>query len=116
MTKEEAMKRRTRTLVIGTAVAAALGTGAGIATASGGDDQETPITGDALTQASKAALAHTGGGQVTQTEVGDEDSYYEVEVTLPDGSETDVQLDRSFVVVSSEVEGADEDEADGSDA
>jgi len=53
----------------------------------------------ALEQASAAALAHTGGGRVTETEVGDEDSYYEVEVTLDDGSQVDVQLDESFHVV-----------------
>ena len=45
------------------------------------------------------ALAATGGGRVTGTEVGDEESYYEVEVTLDDGSQVDVQLDESFHVV-----------------
>jgi hypothetical protein len=40
-----------------------------------------------------------GGGTVTETEVGDEESYYEVEVTQPNGSQTDVQLDRDFDVV-----------------
>ena len=44
-----------------------------------GPDQ--PIGGSALDQASAAALQHTGGGQVTDTEVGDEESYYEVEVS-----------------------------------
>jgi uncharacterized membrane protein YkoI len=39
---------------------------------------------------------------VTETEVGDEESVYEVEVTLDDGSQVDVQLDRSFRVVDSE--------------
>jgi uncharacterized membrane protein YkoI len=38
---------------------------------------------------------------VTETEVDDEESYYEVEVTLDDGSQVDVQLDRSFNVVGS---------------
>ena len=36
---------------------------------------------------------------MTGTEVGDEDSFYEVEVTLDDGSQIDVQLDNAFVVV-----------------
>ena len=40
-------------------------------------------------------------GRVTETEVGDEDSYYEVEVTLDDGSQVDVQLGRDFDVVGS---------------
>src|ERR1700752_778330 len=64
-----------------------------------GPDQA--IGGSALDQASAAALKHTGGGQVTETEVGDEESYYEVEVTRSDGSQVDVQLDRNFGVVGS---------------
>lgn len=67
------------------------------------DDDETdqPITGAALTKASEAALDHLGEGRVTDTEVGDEDSYYEVEVTLEDGRQIDVQLDEDFNVVDS---------------
>ena len=45
---------------------------------------------------------HTGGGKVTETEVGDEESAYEVEVTRDDGSQVDVQLDRDFKVVGDE--------------
>ncbi len=67
-----------------------------------GPDQ--PIGGTALDQASAAALQHTGGGQVTETEVGDEESYYEVEVTRDDGTQVDVQLDRSFNVVGGEID------------
>ncbi|HEX6310844.1 MAG TPA: hypothetical protein VF152_04410 [Acidimicrobiia bacterium] len=85
---------------------AAVGAGTGIAVAaSGGDDGEAPITGDALDRAKAAALAETGGGRVTGTEVGDEESYYEVEVTLDDGTEVDVQLDEQFDVVGSERDG-----------
>ena len=40
--------------------------------------------------------------------MGDEESFYEVEVTLDDGSQVDVQLDRSFNVVGDEAD-ADED-------
>jgi uncharacterized membrane protein YkoI len=100
------MRRSTKYLV-GAAVVAAVagGTGIGIAAASGSDDAtegpDTPISGDALQRASDAALAETGAGRVTGTEVGDEESYYEVEVTLPDGSQVDVQLDEDFTVVSS---------------
>jgi uncharacterized membrane protein YkoI len=50
---------------------------------------------------------------VTETEVGDEDAYYEVEVTLPDGREVDVHLDRSFAVVTST---ADADDSDGDES
>jgi hypothetical protein len=78
--------------------------GGGTALAAGGDDDatDTPITGSALAQAKAAALAHTGQGEVTGTEVGDEESYYEVEVTLDNGNQVDVQLDKSFNVVGSE--------------
>jgi hypothetical protein len=73
---------------------------------------DVPITGPALEQASSAALDHLGEGRVTETEVGDEDSYYEVEVTLDDGSQVDVQLDRAFAVVGNQADsdsGADRD-------
>jgi len=83
-----------------------------VAAAGGGDDNEQPIKGSDLTKASAAALAHTGEGSVSETEVGDEDSYYEVEVTLDDGSEVDVQLDRGFTVVGSENDGSGESDND----
>jgi uncharacterized membrane protein YkoI len=76
--------------------------GAAIAGAAGGGDDgggDKAITGAALDRASAAALRATGGGRVTETEVGDEESYYEVEVTRADGSQVDVQLDRGFDVV-----------------
>ena len=38
---------------------------------------------------------------MTGSEVGDEEGYYEVEVTLDDGSQVDVHLDRSFKVIDS---------------
>ena len=95
---------RTRTMALiggGVVVVSGLAVGAAVAAGVGGDDDEQPITGDAFDKASAAALAHTGGGRVTETEVGDEESYYEVEVTLGDGSQVDVQLDESFHVVGS---------------
>jgi uncharacterized membrane protein YkoI len=95
------MQRKTK-IIGGVALGAALAATAigGAVIASGaGDDNERPITGEALERASAVALAHLGGGRVTETEEGDEDSYYEVEVTLEDGSQVDVQLDRAFEVV-----------------
>jgi hypothetical protein len=72
------MKKRVLIAVL--AIAALGAGGAAIAgAASGGDDD--------------------GGDKVTETEVGDEESYYEVEVRQPDGSQVDVQLDRGFNVV-----------------
>ncbi len=80
------------------AVAALALGGAAIAGAAGGEGEgsEKPITGSALDKASQAALQHTGGGQVTDTEVGDEEGAYEVEVKRPDGSSVDVHLDSQF--------------------
>ena len=68
------------------------------------DDDETPIAGDALAKASAAALQYTGGGTVTDSEVGDEEGYYEVEVTLSDGTEVDVHLDQNFRVMGSDAD------------
>lgn len=105
------MKKRITLVAAVLAVAAAVA--AGFAVAGSRDDHEQPITGTALARASEAALAETGGGRVTETEVGDEDAYYEVEVTLPDGREVDVHLDRSFAVVTST---ADVDDSDGDES
>lgn len=90
--------------------------GAAIAGAAGGggDDDATdkPIAGKALDRASAAALAETGGGKVTETEVGDEEGAYEVEVTRADGSQVDVHLDQDFNVIGS---AADDDGGPGDD-
>jgi uncharacterized membrane protein YkoI len=85
------------------------GISGGAAIAAGGDDaSDKAINGAALAKAEAAALAQTGEGRVTATEVGDEESYYEVEVTLADGSQVDVQLDTAFEVVGSEQDGRNE--------
>ena len=82
-------------------VALAVG-GAAIAGAAGGDDDATDkaISGQALDRASAAALDATGGGKVTETEAGDEEGAYEIEVTRDDGSQVDVHLDSDFNVLS----------------
>jgi uncharacterized membrane protein YkoI len=94
-----------RTTIIAIAAVGALAAGGTAIAATGGDDDATDraITGSALDKAEAAALAHTPG-RVTETEVGDEESYYEVEVTRPDGSQVDVQLDRDFNVVTSKTD------------
>jgi uncharacterized membrane protein YkoI len=99
------MKRRTMIVVAAAAVVGAAAAGTGVAVAGGGGDDdgsESPITGAELDRASAAALDETGGGRVTDTEKGDEESLYEVEVTLDDGSQVDVQLDENFDVVGRE--------------
>jgi hypothetical protein len=91
-------------LMAGVATLAVTAGGVGVAVAGGGDDAEAPIRGSALEKASAAALEHTGGGRVTDTETGDEESFYEVEVTREDGGQVDVQLDRDFDVVGDEAD------------
>ena len=104
------MRTRTKIIVASAALAVAVAAG-GTAMADRGADNDQPITGDDLDRATTAALAHTGEGRVTDTEVGDEESLYEVEVTLDDGSQVDVQLDGDFEVVATEVDHAgDEDD------
>ncbi len=108
------MQRRTKVVLAAIAVLGSIAAGTSIAVAGGSDDDatDTAITGPALAKASVAALDHTGGGQVTGTEVGDEESYYEVEVTLDDGTQVDVQLDESFTVVSDKTDTEDGDTDD----
>jgi hypothetical protein len=74
---------------------------------------ETPITGEALKRASAVAIAHVGGGRVTDTEIDDEEGYYEVEVRFADGREVDVHLDANFKVLGAE--GEDEEESEVED-
>jgi hypothetical protein len=104
----------TAAVLLGAGAAAAAGFAAVNATTGedGPDDDGTDvaITGDALERASTAALAHTGGGRVTGSEVGDEESYYEIEVTLDNGDQIDVQLDEQFDVVGDEHDGAGDDD------
>ena len=93
-----------RGLVAAVVLAAAVPGGVAIA---GGDDDasDQPITGSALDRAKAVALQHTGGGQVTATEVGDEEGYYEVEVTGADGHQVDVHLNRDFQVLDEKADG-----------
>jgi uncharacterized membrane protein YkoI len=90
------------------------GTGIGIAIATGGDD-DTPLTGTTLEQATQAALEHTGGGTVIETEVGDDGAAYGVEVRLDDGSVVEVNLDENFNVTGDEPDddGAGDESEDG---
>jgi len=109
------MTKRGKILIAGVAALAVAAGGVGVAVAGGSDDAEAPIRGGALEKASAAALEHTGGGRVSETEVGDEESYYEVEVTRDDGSQVDVQLDRGFNVVGGEADSENEDESGDDD-
>ncbi|MGZ8579819.1 MAG: PepSY domain-containing protein [Actinomycetota bacterium] len=91
---------RTKTKVI-SATAAALviaGAAATVSIATGNDD--ISLQGDELERATAAALAHTGEGEVVESEAGDDGdaAAYEVDVRLDDGSVVEVQLDERFEV------------------
>jgi uncharacterized membrane protein YkoI len=109
------MKRKHKLAIAAASVLAVGGVSGGYAIAAGGDDNEAPITGDALVKAKAAALQHTGAGRVSDTEVGDEESLYEVEVTRPDGSQVDVQLDANFNVVGQKGDSDESEDGSGDD-
>lgn len=94
------MKRRLALIAALVVVAGAVS--AGFAIAAGGDEQ--PLTGSDLEQASKAALKHTGGGTVVETEAGDDGAAFSVEVRLDNGSQVEVNLDGSFQVIGREAD------------
>jgi uncharacterized membrane protein YkoI len=107
------MDRRTKWIAAGALAATLVGGGATIAVAASGDD-DTPLVGSALERATAAALEHTGGGTVTETEVGDDGAAYGVEIRLDDGSQVEVSLDENFNVID---QAADDDgSADGDGA
>lgn len=68
------------------------------------NDSDTPLTGSDLDRAVAAALEHTGGGEVTETETGDDGAAYGVEIRLDDGSQVEVNLDAEFNVIGSEAD------------
>jgi hypothetical protein len=109
------MTGRSRRWIAGAAVALGIiGGGTAIAVATVGDD-DRPLRGSNLERATRAALTHTGGGTVLETEVGDDGAAYGVEVRLDDGRVVEVNLDSGFGVIGQE---ADEDgvgERDGSE-
>jgi hypothetical protein len=97
------MDRRKR-WIAGAAIAlTVVGGGTSIAIATGlGDDE--PLAGSTLEQATDAALAHTGGGTVIETEVGDDGAAYGVEIRLDDGRIVEVELDENFNVIGQETD------------
>jgi hypothetical protein len=111
-----------RTLLVAAAVVVLLLVGAGVAYATGssGDDSSGQATGADLEKAKSVALDHVKG-RVTGSEVGDEEGYYQIEVTRPDGSQVDVNLDRNFNVINTPADnqdsnGSSDGGSDGQDA
>lgn len=94
------MDRKTRWIGGGALAVALIGGGTGVAIATGGDDRS--LTGSALEKATAAALQHTGGGTVMETEAGDDGAAYGVEIRLDDGRVVDIRLDANFEVIGQE--------------
>jgi hypothetical protein len=107
-------KRKLWALVIAVLVLAGVGGGAGVVIAQSGDDDQ-PLTGDALDKATEAALQHTGGGTVVETEMGDDGAAYGVEVRLDDGSVVEVNLDERFNVIGQAADDDGANDQDGAD-
>jgi hypothetical protein len=109
------LTRKRTGLIIAGAALVTTGTVGGATALSQVDARDRPIPASELERAEQAALEETGGGTVTETEVDDEESKYEVEVTLEGGAQVDVQLDENFQVVGTENDGADEESGSGDD-
>ena len=104
-----------RKLIVGGALAlVVLGGGTTLAIASSGDNDQ-PLTGSALDQATAAALEHTGGGTVIESEAGDDGAAFGVEIQLDDGSVVEVALDANFHLIGDSVDDDDAGEGAGED-
>lgn len=98
------MRRKTKWIVGGMLAGALIigGIGTGVAQQAGDDDQ--PLTGESYDRATAAALEHTKGGKVTETELGDDGAAYGVEVLLDSGRQVEVNLDRDYKVTGQEAD------------
>jgi uncharacterized membrane protein YkoI len=106
---------RRKAILISTVVVAIAGLSTGIALATtGGGDDDAPLTGSTLDQATAAALEHTGGGAVVETEVGDDGAAYGVEIRLNDGSVVEIGLDENFKVIGQDPDEDGPNDEDGS--
>ncbi len=85
-----------------------------LVSAQGGDGDDRPITGSALDKATAAALQHTVGGTVIETEIGDDGAAYGIEIRSADGSQVEVNLDENFNVIGLEADDDGPNDQDGS--
>lgn len=107
------MDKRKALIAAGVTVVALIGgTGAVLA---GGADDDKALTGGSYDKATQAALEHAGGGEVIETEVGDDGAAYGVEIRKDDGSVIEVNLDESFNVIGSEADDDAPNDNDGSE-
>ena len=88
-----------RTWVVAAMAAGLLLVGAGVAYATGSGEDSSGQAGGANIEKAKSVALEQVNGRVTGTEVGDEEGYYEVEITRDDGSQVDVHLDKNFNVL-----------------
>jgi uncharacterized membrane protein YkoI len=100
----DAVSTRAKMMVVVAAGAVLLLVGAGVAyaTGSGGDPSEQ-AAGTNLDKAKSVALQEVNG-QVTGSEVGDEEGAYQIEVTRPDGTQVDVNIDKNFNVINAKAD------------
>jgi uncharacterized membrane protein YkoI len=69
----------------------------------GVDDSAAPIEPADRQRAIDAALAHAGGGTVSEVDLSDDaDHVWEVEIQLANGEDLDVELDANFAVVKAD--------------
>ena len=100
-------------MILGAAVALMLLVGAGVAYANGsGSDPSGQATGANLDKAKSVALDQVNG-QVTGSEVGDEEGAYQIEVTKADGTQVDVNIDKNFNVINTQADNEGQDSQDG---
>ena len=106
---------RTKMWMLAALVAGLLVVGAGVAYATGsGEDSSGQAGGANIEKAKTVALDHVNG-RVTGSEVGDEEGYYEVEITKDDGSQVDVHLDKNFNVIDTPADHEDSENKDAPD-
>ena len=75
---------------------------------------EKPVTGDAASKAQAAAVKSVGGGTAGAVTTDASGTGYEVTVTKPDGTQTEVHLDSSFNVMQHGPKGGGPDQAPSS--
>jgi uncharacterized membrane protein YkoI len=109
--------KKTRWIVGGALAVALIGGGTAIAVATGAGDDDKPLTGSNLARATAAALEHTGGGTVIESEIGDDGAAYSVEIRRGDGSVVEVGLDPQFNVIgqASDDDGPNDQQGTGDD-
>ena len=98
-------------MVVAVAAALMLLVGAGVAYATGSDGHSGQNTGTNLDKAEAVALQQVDG-QVTGSEVGDEEGAYQVEVTKADGTHVDVNIDKNFNVINAQADNEGQDAPD----